>query len=192
MPRIDPLALEDLPAEFQERMKAGQEKMGFRANDGLTFARVPGLMEGLSGLTWAIYGSDGLVTNEIKRLVSIMTSSSAGCTYCKSHTVHGADMSGMDGEKIKAIWEYDTSPLFSDAERAALRVAQGAGHAPVEVTDADFDELKKHFDDNQICEIVAVIALFGFLNKWNATIATDIESSPMAALKKLGLDANAA
>ncbi|NKB45491.1 MAG: carboxymuconolactone decarboxylase family protein [Alphaproteobacteria bacterium] len=192
MPRIDPLPLESLPAEFQERMKTGEERMGFRANDGLTLARVPGLMEGLSAMTWAIYGKDGLVTNEIKRLVSIVTSSAAGCTYCQSHTVHGADMAGIDAEKIKAIWEYETSPLFSDAERAAMRVAQGAGHAPVECTDADFDELKKYFDDNQICEIVSIIALFGFLNKWNATLATDIEANPLAALQKLGPDANAA
>lgn len=191
MPRVDPLPLESLPADFRERMKQGQEKMGFRANDGLTFARVPGLMEGLSGLTWAIYGKDGLVTNELKRLVSIITSTASGCTYCQSHTVHGADMAGIDEEKIKAIWEYESSPLFSDAERAAMRVAQGAGHAPVECTDADFDELKKHFDDNQICEIVSVIALFGFLNKWNATLATEIESNPLAALNKLGPDAKA-
>lgn len=192
MPRIDPLPIESLSEEFQERMKQGQEKMGFRANDGLTLARVPGLMEGLSSMTWAIYGKDGLVTNEIKRLVSIITSTASGCTYCQSHTVHGADMAGIDEEKIKAIWEYETSPLFSDAERAAMRVAQGAGHAPVECTDADFDELKKHFDDNQICEIVGVIALFGFLNKWNATLATDIEANPLAALKKLGPNAGAA
>jgi alkylhydroperoxidase family enzyme len=101
-------------------------------------------------------------------------------------------MAGIDEDKIKAIWDYETSPLFSDAERVAMRVAQGAGHAPVECTDADFEELKKHFDDNQICEIVSVIALFGFLNKWNATLATDIESSPLAALQKLGPDANTA
>ena len=86
----------------------------------------------------------------------------------------------------KAIWQYETSPHFSDAERAALRVAQGAGHAPVEVTDKDFDELKKHFDNNQICEIVSVISLFGFLNKWHATLATDLEASPMAVFQKLG------
>jgi len=189
MPRIAPLPLDSLPAEMQERMKIGEERMGFRANDGLTFARVPGLLEGLSGLTWAIYGKDGLVSNELKRLVSIMTSTSAGCTYCQSHTVHGAEMAGIDPEKIKALWDYENAPVFSDAERAVLRVAQGAAHAPGDVTDAEFDDLKQHFDDNQICEIVAVIALFGFLNRWNATLATDIEANPLAALRKLGPDA---
>ena len=189
MPRVDPLPIGSLPDEFQARMKQGQQEMGFRANDVLTLARVPGLMEGLSTMTWAIYGKDGLVTNELKRLVSIITSTASGCTYCESHTIHGAAKAGIAEEKIKAIWEYETSPLFSDSERAAMRVGQGAGHAPVECTDADFDELKKYFDDNQICEIVGIIALFGFLNKWNATLATDIEANPLTALKRLGPNA---
>ncbi len=192
MPRIDPLNIEDLPGDLGEKMKTGMQRMGFKANDGLTLARVPGLMEGLSGLVWAVYGKDGLVSNELKRMVSIITSTASDCTYCQSHTVHGAEMAGIDSEKIRAVWDYETSPLFTDAERAVLRVAQGAGHAPVEVTDEEFDEMKKYFDDNQICEIVSIIALFGFLNKWNATIATDIESSPLAALEKLGPTADAA
>ena len=173
-------------------MATGVSRMGFIANDLPTMARVPGLLEGLNGLVWAIYGKDGLVPNELKRMVSIITSTASGCTYCQSHTVHGAEMAGIDEEKIKAVWEYETSPLFTDAERTVLRVAQGAGHAPVEVTDAGFEAMKTYYDDNQICEIVSIIALFGFLNKWNATLATDIEASPLAALQKLGPSANAA
>ena len=192
MPRIEPLEIEDLPEDLREKLKVGNKRMGFKANDGLTMARVPGLLEGLAGLTWAVYGQDGLVPNELKRMVSIITSTASGCTYCQSHTVHGAEMAGVDPEKIKSLWDYETSPLFTDAERAVLRVAQVGGHEPPEVNDADFDELKKHYDDNQICEIISIIALFGFLNKWNAILATDIESNPLAALEKLGPQADAA
>ncbi|MFL2770322.1 MAG: carboxymuconolactone decarboxylase family protein [Rhodospirillaceae bacterium] len=186
MPRITPLDINDLPVEVRKKLESGEAHMGFKPNDGLTLARVPGLLEALASLTWALYGSDGLVPNELKRMVSIITSTAAGCTYCQSHTVHGAEMSGMDEQKIKALWQYETSPLFNDAERSVLRVAQGAGHAPVDITDAEFEDMKKYYDDNQICEIVSIIALFGFLNKWNATIATDIEASPLSALERLG------
>ena len=192
MPRIEPLDIEEIPKELREKINAGSKRMGFRANDGMTLARVPGLIEGLTALTWAIYGEDGLVSSELKRMVSIITSTSSGCTYCQSHTVHGAEAAGIDEKKIKALWQYETNPLFSDAERAALRVAQGAGHAPVKVTDSDFNEMKNYFDDNQICEIVSIIALFGFLNKWNAIIATRIEPAPLQSIKKLGPLANAA
>ena len=50
--------------------------------------------------------------------------------------------------------------------------------------DADFVELKKHYSEAQIVDIVAVIALFGFLNRFNDTMATQLESSPIEAGKR--------
>jgi hypothetical protein len=79
------------------------------------------------------------------------------------------------GQKIDALWEFQTSPLYSEAERAALRVAAGGGHAPPTVTDEDMEELKRHFSEEQVVEIVAVIALFGFNNRWNDIMKTDLE-----------------
>ena len=82
------------------------------------------------------------------------------------------------------MWSYETSPLCSEAERAALRVAQGAAQVPNAVTDADFAELKKHYTGAQIVDIVAVISLFGFLNRFNDTMATELEASPIEAGKR--------
>ncbi|MBK8361361.1 MAG: hypothetical protein IPL15_21240 [Comamonadaceae bacterium] len=65
--------------------------------------------------------------------------------------------------------------VFNDAERAAIRLALKAGAQPNEAGAADFDELKKHYTDEQIVEIVASIALFGYLNRWNDTMATTLE-----------------
>src|SRR5260370_35769733 len=98
-----------------------------------------------------------------------------------AHTAHTAGRVGIPAEKEDALWEYETSPLFSEAERAALRVAQGAAQVPNAVTDEDFNELKRHYTDAQIVDIVAVIALFGFLNRFNDTMATELESSPSEA-----------
>ena len=88
---------------------------------------------------------------------------------------------GVSAEKEDALWEYETSPLFSEAERVALRVAQGAAQVPNAVTDDDFNALKRHYTEAQIVDIVAVIALFGFLNRYNDTMATELESSPIEA-----------
>jgi alkylhydroperoxidase family enzyme len=81
-------------------------------------------------------------------------------------------------QKIAAVWDFETSDLFSLAERAALRLALHAGYLPNEADQADFDELARHFDEDQIVEIVASIALFGFLNRWNDTMATQLEEHP--------------
>ena len=85
----------------------------------------------------------------------------------------------MPAEKVAAIWEYETSPLFDDSERAVLRMAQSAGTTPNAVSDEDFDDLKRHFDEDQIVELVAAVCLFGWLNRWNDTMATDLETRPL-------------
>ncbi len=114
-----------------------------------------------------------------------MASQAAGCRYCQAHTSHGLLYQGVAKEKIEAAWDYEHSPLFDEAERAALRLAHHAGLSPNAVEDRHFDDLKRFYNDDQLAEIVAVIALFGFLNRWNDTLATDLEARPRAAFDTL-------
>lgn len=179
MPRIDPLAEHELGA-FAATFASAQKRFGFIPNSMLTMARVPAIAEAFVKLTGAV-NAPGKVSGELKNLISQVVSRSAGCGYCMAHTAYLAGLSvGVAEAKEEALWEYETSPLFDAGERAALRVAQLSGQVPNDVSDADFSELKKHFDDDQIVEIVSVIALFGFLNRWNDTMATELESSPLA------------
>ena len=180
MPRIAPLAEDELSPEARELVAAAERSMGFRPNDGLTMARVPGLLPAVSELVKAIY-RPGRVSFELKRLVALVASSAAGCRYCTAHTAHGAHESGVvDPAKLEAVWSFEESPLFSPAERAALRVALGAGAAPSHVSDGDFAELRRHFSEEEVLELVAVLSLFAFLNRWNHTLQTELESSPLA------------
>jgi alkylhydroperoxidase family enzyme len=86
----------------------------------------------------------------------------------------------MTPEKIAAVFEFETSDLFSDGERAALRLARDAAIVPNATTKDHFDDLKRHFTDEQIVEIMGVVSLFGWLNRWNDTMATDLEAEPLA------------
>ena len=101
-----------------------------------------------------------------------------------AHTAEGAAKLGVEQQKLDAVWDYRTSPLFSAAERAALDVAVAAGCVPNAVTDAMFMELRKHWSDEQVVEIVGVIAMFGFLNRWNDTFATPLEDEPLEFAEK--------
>ena len=83
-------------------------------------------------------------------------------------------------KKVEALAQFETSPLFTDAERAALRLAQAAGSHPPAVTDAHFTELKKHYSEDAITEMVAVISLLGWLNRWCTTLAVGIEDRALA------------
>jgi uncharacterized peroxidase-related enzyme len=119
-----------------------------------------------------------------KRLIAHVASRAAGCRYCMSHTAALALNSKVDDAKLEAVWEYSTSPLYTEAERIALDVALAAGVVPNRVTDEMFAKLREHWSDGQIVEIVAMISLFGFLNRWNDTFATPLEDEAVAIGEK--------
>jgi alkylhydroperoxidase family enzyme len=74
--------------------------------------------------------------------------------------------------------------LFTEDERAALRFAQSAAAVPNAVSDEDFVEMGRYFTEEQIVEILGVIAFYGFLNRWNDTLATELESKPLSFGRK--------
>ncbi len=156
--------------------------MGFVSNDTLVMARNPALTEAFAALVGSIY-APGKVDGGLKRLIGLVTSSAAGCTYCMGHTAFASNRQGIDEARLEAVWTFEQSELFSDAEKAALRIALHAGQVPNGVTDAMFDELAVHYDEDAQIEIVSVIALFGFLNRWNSTLQTELESLPRRALE---------
>jgi len=180
MPRLAPLP-RDATAGLEETLRASEVRMGFLPNSQLIMAWRPEILRAFAELGAAINGPSSTIDPQLRNLVSQMASRAAGCGYCMVHT---AERVGIAAEKENALWEFATSPLFSSAERAALRVAQGAAQVPNAVTDADFAELKKHYSEAQIVDIVAVIALFGFLNRFNDTMATQLEGSPIEAGKR--------
>ncbi len=96
-----------------------------------------------------------------------------------AHTTGAALQLGVKNEKLEAVWEFRSSELFSAKERSALEVAIAGAAQPNEVTDAMFAELKLHWNGGEIVEIVAVISMFGFMNRWNDTMATPLEEEPV-------------
>ena len=121
----------------------------------------------------------------LKNLVAHVTSHAAGCRYCQAHTIGEARDQGVPTEKLEAVWEFETSDLFEESEKAALRFAMAAGSTPNAVTNDHFAELRKFYSDDQIVELGGVIALFGFLNRWNDTFATQLEPDSAAFAQSL-------
>ena len=184
MTRLKPLSLDQVDPETRTMIENADALMGFVSNDALVMARHPALTKAMWGLVAAVYGP-GEVDNGLKRLVGEAASKAAGCFYCSAHAAHGAREQGVAQEKIDDVWSFEDSPLITEAERAAINLAMKAGMVPNETTDADFERLKTHFNENEITEIVAVIAMFGFLNRWNTTLGTALEPVPMATVEGL-------
>jgi len=175
---MQPLRREDHP-ELEELWRLYDETMSFVPNSLFTMARRPEILRAFSELitqTWRT----GTVPVGLKPLVAIVASTAAGCRYCQAHETVDAKLRGVDERKIADVWDFERSPLFDDAERAALRFARDASIVPNAVTPEHFEDLRAHWDDGQIVELLAVIGLFGFLNRWNDTMATDLEDVPRA------------
>lgn len=191
MTRIPPLA----PAEAmsgEENAEFARNLMGYIPNSVLTMAHWPQLLESFRGLVGVIYGESEL-DNGFKRLIGHATSLAAGCRYCQAHTGHGAAEQGVDPAKLDALYDFENSDIFNERERAALSLAFASGATPNAATDAHFERLGEHYSTKQQVEIMAVIAMFGFLNRWNDTLATTLEDAPNAfansALSSKGWDA---
>ena len=176
MAHVDPLPREELP-QYEALFERYDRIRGFLPNSILTMGRRPKIADAFMQLNQAIL-YEGTVPEELKMLISLITSAVSGCRYCQSHMTNLSSVYGASDEKIRAVWEYESSPLFTEAERSALRLAYHAALVPNGVTAVHFTDLKKHYNDDEIVEIVAAISLFGYLNRWNDTMATNLELPP--------------
>lgn len=183
MSYLSPLPLEEMP-DLAKLTAQFQRSLGFFPNSMRILARRPKMVQGFAALHQAVMDPSGTVPIGLKRLISHVVSRSSGCRYCMAHTIHGAAHSGVEDAKLDALWNYSSSPLFNEAERAALDVAVAAGAVPNAVDEKLFLRLRQHWDEGQIVEIVAVIAMFGFLNRWNDTMATPLEPAPISSAEK--------
>lgn len=178
MAHVTPLNRSDLP-DFEPVFELTEAAMGFVPRSMFTMGRNPALLGAFAQLAGTVLGP-GEVDSGLKQLVAHVASSAAGCRYCQAHTASSAVRSGIDAEKIEAVWTFETDDRFSPTERAALHLAFDAASTPNATTSEHFTELSLHFTENQIVELVSVISLFGWLNRWNDTMATDLEDEPLA------------
>jgi len=179
MAHLEPLPPETTP-ELREDFAIFERILGFIPNSLLTMQRMPAMVTGFGELTKAVMDPNGDVDLGFMRLVAHFASRAAGCRYCEAHSLVAAKIHGVSQAKLDAIWEYRDSPLYSDAERAALDFALAAGAVPNAVDAEVVDRMKKHWSEQQIVQILGAVCLYGFLNRWNDSMATDLEAAPRA------------
>lgn len=176
--RLSPLP-KDANPELAEAFAQYEKSLGFVPNSVLIMQRRPEMVKALAQLAASVWDPQSAVDRGFKRLLAHFASRAAGCQYCMAHTLGGAQRLGVDEKKLDALWDYRTSPLFSSAERLALDFALAAAAVPNEVSDEMFAAMRQHWNDEQMVEIVGVVALFGFMNRWNDTMATPLEEEPV-------------
>ncbi len=203
MPKRD-----DFP-EFESLYRISESVMGFLPNSMLSMSTSPSLLLSFSMLSKVILKEETKISlltkikmggnfalslmrrerekdclgRELRYLIAYVTSNASGCLYCKEHTSDSARRVGAAEEKINDAFNFKLSKLFSEREKSALAIAMSAGMTPNATTKEHFIELEKHFTQKEIVEIVSVISLFGFLNRWNSTLHTPLENKFQNGLK---------
>ena len=166
--------------EAEEMATFYQETLGFTPNSLFTMMHRPRIAAAFLELNQAVMENKGRVTSALKRQIAYISSMTTGCRYCEAHAIRAAVRYGSDEDKLLHIWDYKTYPDFTPAERAALDMAVAASTIPNSVNDQLAEELRKHWSDGEIVEIMGVIALFGYLNRWNDSMGTELESPAVA------------
>jgi AhpD family alkylhydroperoxidase len=125
------------------------------------------------GMAFAMRGieevSKGL-DPKIKRLANLRTAQMVGCPFCVDIISSISLKEGISDEKIADLGNFARSPLFTPAERAALRYVEEMCQTPVNVPDAVFEELKRYFEPAPIVELTAMVALENLRSRFNRAL----------------------
>jgi AhpD family alkylhydroperoxidase len=160
---VTPLSAEH-SLETKELAEFFNETLGFCPNSVLTMQHRPAISKAFINLNKAVMANEGRVTSALKRMIAWVSSNATGCRYCQAHAIRAAERYGAEKEQLDNIWEYKTHPAFSAAERAAV--------------DAITKEaLYTYWDEGEIVEMLGVISLFGYLNRWNDSMGTTLEAA---------------
>ncbi|HEY8359168.1 MAG TPA: carboxymuconolactone decarboxylase family protein [Ramlibacter sp.] len=183
MPRLQPLPPDSTP-ELKSHFDFFLGTLGFTPNSVLTMQRKPKLVQAFAQLNAAVMDPAGEVDLGFRRLLGHVASKAAGCLYCQAHTLLGAHNFGVSDEKLAAVWNFADSPLYTPRERVALEFALAAASQPNAVTDELFARVREHWSETEVVEILGVVAMFGFLNRWNDTMATPLEAVPLEVAQR--------
>ena len=178
------IALAEHDKELQELIGFYNETLGFCPNSIITMYHRPAIAKAFIAMNKAVMENQGKITSALKRLIAYVSSNTTGCRYCQAHAIRAAERYGAKQDQLDHIWEYKTHPAFANAEKAALDFAFASSTVPNTVNDAIADNLRKHWDEGEIVEITAVIALFGYLNRWNDSMGTEMENGALESGEK--------
>jgi uncharacterized peroxidase-related enzyme len=109
----------------------------------------------------------GTLPTKLKELVVVRTSQLNCTAYClASHTAISLKL-GWSPQHLEALKSWRDSPLFSEAEKEAIHLAEAMTNASHDYTDADMARLRRFYSEGEVVELMAAIGLFNYFNRFN-------------------------
>lgn len=181
--QVTPLNDDEL-LEVADIIDLSRKASGYIPTSLRIMAYKPNILRSFSSLLNQVMRTASELPQPMKWLAAHSVSTASGCRYCQAHTAANSSKSKLPIEKIENLLLYKTSNIFEPEEKALIDFCLAAGEVPNSVETKHFEQLRIFFNSGQIVEIVSVISLFGWLNRWNDTFASDLEEAPLAFAKK--------
>ena len=161
------------------------ETLGFTPNSLFTMMHRPRIAKAFLEMNQAVMENKGSITSSMKREIAYLSSMTTGCRYCEAHAIRAAERYGSSQERLENIWEYKSNAAFSESDRAMFDLAIAASQVPNGVSEEIKVRVKKFFSEGEIVEILGVVALFGYLNRWNDSMGTELENPAVKSAEKI-------
>lgn len=178
MALVDPLSEEQMEPALRENVQFFKGPLGVIPNSVRTMAHRAPIAQAFTDLNIAVMTDYGAVTPEFKRLLGYVSSFASGCMYCQAHMILASERFGASEDRLNDVFDFEKSPHFTEAEKAALAFAHAATQVPNGVDDKIGARLRATWAPEAIVEIMGVVALFGYLNRWNDSMGSALEDLP--------------
>ncbi len=132
---------------------------------------LPDATEGIQALTRAV--GQGGVPRTVLELVHLRASQINGCSWCVDYGARNLKKAGETDQRLFAVAAWREAPYFSDAERAALALAEAVTRLADRadpVPDAIWEEASRHYDEKGLAAIILMIAMANLFNRVNVTV----------------------
>lgn len=137
---------------------------------GLLWGRSPWVFTAVALLYGALNRSSSPLPASLRSLITVRVSQMNHCAFCIDINSATLLKQGVSIEKVEAVADWRTSPLFSDDEKLALDYAESMTIADPGVSDDLRGRLKKRWDDDALVELTGLIAFQNLSSKFNAAL----------------------
>ena len=186
MPRVSEIEPETLPDDAREIFRRYVTEYGPFENQAKIFAQRPPALRHIMGLLLDL-ADEAVLPKRYLEIALVVVSKINECRYCVAHHAPRLTAQGFAADATDKILE-DQVPGFDEVDMLVRNYAVEVTNNFQYMRDGIFDELKKHFSEEQIVELTLRIALCGFFNRFNDALQISMEHGVEEEMAELGAE----
>jgi len=184
MARVRDIEIDEVPEDLRPVYQRFASEYGPFINQVKVFAHRPPALKHIMGLLLDL-SDEALLPKRYLEIALVVVSKLNECTYCVAHHNPRMVSQGFTPETVTNILEEDC-PGLDDVDRLVRDYSVQVTEKPQYMRDAIFDELRKHFSEEQIVELTLRITLCGFFNRFNDALMIGMEDGVVADMLAAG------